>query len=420
MSESRRTVDDWIESYVEFTRNTEPPESYRRWCAISMIASALERKCRLRWGTLTFYPNMYIVLVGPSGRARKGTAMSPALDMLSDLGCHMAAESTTREALVRALKESKAELSISADGKTPPHHCSLTIFSPELMVFLGNNNTQLLSDLTDWYDCRSKWTYRTKHQGTDEIIGVFVNLIGATTPELIRDALPSDAIGGGLTSRIIFIYEANKGKIVPAPFLSEADSILGMQLYNDLEQIYFMSGDFQTTSRFLTDWIEWYTYQEDHPPFDDERLAGYIERRPNHIMKLSMILNASRDGGMLIDSEDLERSVKYLGVVERNMTKVFSGVGKYEYSSVLVAMMNYIGYMKQVTLEQLTLRYQRDADPATLDTIIQSLVQSGFAKRVPDGGRTVIWHKQTYVQKMNKEEKEETDENNLEISDSKS
>ena len=70
-----RKAGDWIESFLKLTENTEPPKLYRKWTAISTLASAMRRKCALNWGNVgNFYPNMYIILVGPSG-ARKTTAM---------------------------------------------------------------------------------------------------------------------------------------------------------------------------------------------------------------------------------------------------------------------------------------------------------------------------------------------------------
>ena len=99
-----RQVEDWIDGYVEFTDNSESPENFRRWTAISTIAAALQRKCFVEWGTITWYPNMYIVLVGPSG-ARKGTAMGPAYDMLEELNIPMAANATTLQALIRRRKD---------------------------------------------------------------------------------------------------------------------------------------------------------------------------------------------------------------------------------------------------------------------------------------------------------------------------
>lgn len=388
---SKRELTDWIDSYLQFTHNSEPPDSYRLWCGISVIASVLQRKCKLPWGSLTFYPNMYVVLVGPAGRARKGTAMSPAQKMLEKLNIKMAAESMTREALIQCLAETSESLQ-TPDGKLC-FHSSLTIFSPELVVFLGHNNSQLLMDLTDWYDCRSRWTYRTKNMGTDEITGIFVNLIGATTPELIRSSLPLDAIGGGLTSRMVFVYEENKGKIVPAPMLSEDDLKLHEMLMRDLERIYIMRGDFRVTQSFFDYWVEWYTAQENNPPFNDPRFAGYIERRPNHIMKLSMILNASRTDSMIIDLCDLERAIKVLTYTERKMTQTFSGVGKSENADVITRVMSEIAMRKDVSFAALLEQFYFDADKRVLTGIIDTLEGMNFLEKVHKGSDLYVRYK---------------------------
>ena len=245
----KRQLDDWLDAYLEFTDNTEPPTQFHRWTALSLIASVLQRKCHLEWGSLTFYPNMYVVLVAPSGKARKGTAMGVGLQMLEELGVKLAAESITREALVRELANVSDKI-IYPDNERVEFHSSLTIFSPELTVFLGHNNFQLMSDLTDWYDCRQKWIYRTKNMGTDEIVGVWVNLIGATTPSLIQTALPMDAIGGGLTSRIIFVCEQNKKRIVPVVLPTRSGTHIFFLKYHefdgpDLDCPLFVKNDLQ-------------------------------------------------------------------------------------------------------------------------------------------------------------------------------
>ncbi len=382
---SKRELHDWIDSYLEYTHNSEPPDSYRLWCGISVIASVLQRKCKLPWGSLTFYPNMYVVLVGPAGRARKGTAMSPAQKLLEDLEVKMAAESMTRESLIKALSET-SESYQDTDGRII-FHSSLTIFSPELVVFLGHNNHNLLMDLTDWYDCRSRWTYRTKNMGTDEITGVFVNLLGATTPELIRSSLPLDAIGGGLTSRIVFVYEERKGKIVPAPMLSDRERELHEMLRRDLERIYLLRGEFKVTQGFFDRWVEWYTAQENNPPFNDDRFAGYIERRPNHIMKLSMILCASRSNDMIVDECDIDRAIKILSLTERKMTKTFSGVGKSQSADVINRVMTEIALRKEISFADLVEMFYHDADMRTMKGIVETLESMHFITRIhkPEG-----------------------------------
>jgi len=387
-----RSNKDWITSFKDYTANSEPPDLYKEWVAISVIASALQRKCYLEWGPLTFYPNMYVVLVGPSGKCRKGTAMGPGYKFLRDIGSNLAAEAITREALIRELKNCSATHIDPVDSSVSMH-ASLTIFSPELTVFLGYNNLQLMSDLTDWYDCRDRWTYRTKNMGTDEIVGVWVNLIGATTPELIQSTLPRDAIGGGLSSRIIFVYEEKKGKIVPAPFLTDKEVALREGLLSDLERIGMMSGTFKVDQDFVDLWIEWYTAQEDNPPFDDQRFAGYFERRPNHVLKLSMILSASEGDSQILTKKILERAIDVLTRTEKKMPYTFSGYGKSEISEVMSRVMAFIANAGETTFEELMKNFYYDADQETMQKILGTLSSMGYCTVVYKGSVCAIKHK---------------------------
>ena len=61
-----RALPDWIEGFMEFTDNSEAPDLFRYWTAVSCVAAALQRKTYVSLGTLTFYPNMYIILCAPS------------------------------------------------------------------------------------------------------------------------------------------------------------------------------------------------------------------------------------------------------------------------------------------------------------------------------------------------------------------
>lgn len=373
---------------MKLTENSEPPLLYKKWVGISVLAGCLRRKCVMQWGTIPFYPNMYIVLVGPSGRCRKGTAMSQGYSFLKEMGIAMAAESTTREALIQALKQSN-DTQVDPVTNKMYLHASLTIYSQELTVFLGYNNVALMSDLTDWYDCRSSWTYRTKHQGTDEIIGVFVNLIGATTPELLQTALPRDAIGGGLTSRMIFVYETRKHKTVAAPFETDEERELRILLIRDLEKICAMQGEFKVTEGFIDRWTQWYTeYDKGGPPFDDYRFAGYFERRPNHVMKLSCIMSASRSSSMVVDVQDFDRALHLLEQTEKKMPQTFSGVGKYNQSEMLERIMAHMVVHKETTAGELLYSFRADVSKMDLDTIIMSLEKMGLVS-VTHTGMTV-------------------------------
>jgi len=385
---TKRRLADWIDGFMEYTNNSEPPFLYRMWTAIGAVAAALQRKCRLEWGPLTFYPNMYIVLVGPSG-CGKGTAMEPAEDFLDIIGVKTSAQSTTREALIRSLKEA-THIQTTKDGKTIAH-ASLTVFSKELTVFLGWNNPQLIGDLTDWYDCGNKWQHRTKTQGTDDITGVWVNLIGATTPELIQTALPMDAIGGGLTSRIIFVYEDTIQKSVPVPFLSEREAQIGEELAIDLGSINTLSGRFTIKKDVIEDrWIEWYAKHAKKKLSTDARFDGYAMRRRVHILKLCMILSASRSSEMVIEVEDFDRAVSILSKTEKNMPKTFSGVGKSPSADVTDRVMAHIATAGETTFAEIVAMFYRDADEWMLEKIVRTIERMKFCKTVYTGDKVYI------------------------------
>jgi len=381
---------DWLEAFLEYMDNTEPSYLYKLWCGINVIAAALQRKCWVPWGTITFYPNLYIVLIGPPGRTRKGTAMGPAMELLETLDIPISAEATTREALIRSLADAKTVTVDNDTGKSTTHS-SLTIFSPELTVFLGYQNQQLMGDLCDWYDCRNRWTYHTKTQGSDDIRGVWVNLIGATTPELIRTTLPMDAIGGGLTSRIIFVNETKKAKSVPAPFLSQEQLDIKKDLIYDLEQIHMLKGSFKITTDFLAHWCEWYEEQDQNPPIKDPFFDGYVSRRANHVMKLSMILSAARRNSMIIEDSDLTDAINILERTEIRMPETFQGVGHSPQSATLTSIMTTIGNTKKISRTDLLKSHYRDVrDEKEFDSMLQMLEGTNWIKRTVIDGKPYI------------------------------
>ena len=56
---SKRKLSDWLDAFMEYTENSEPPILYRKWVGLSCIAAALMRKVYIEWGTaLTWYPNL--------------------------------------------------------------------------------------------------------------------------------------------------------------------------------------------------------------------------------------------------------------------------------------------------------------------------------------------------------------------------
>jgi hypothetical protein len=383
---SKRIYDDWISAYLEYVDNTEPPNMFKIWVGVSTICACLQRKCKLPWGDPDLYPNMYIVLVGPSG-CRKGTAMYPSADFLTRLGIRRTAEAITREALIQALSEATT---MDIHDENMMSHCSLTIFSEELTVFLGQNNWQLMSDLNNWYDCRPTWTYRTKNMGTDEIIGVWVNLLGATTPEFLQSALPQDAIGGGLASRIVFVYGDKRSKICPAPFKTDKDDLMKSKLCHDLEAINALKGDFKFTPDFFNLWLDWYNKDSTSPPFEDENFLGYNQRRSVHLRKLCMVMSASRGDDLILTVEDFNRSVQLLIETEKYMPFVFGGRGRAKNSVVMEKIIRMLAVNGTLTGTKIMQLFYRDITVDEMHQMLSSIEKAGIGIIRRAGGDIVV------------------------------
>lgn len=382
-----RELSDWLDNYLKFTENSESPLNYHIWCGLSVIAGALQRRTYLRWGLgRVVYPNLYVVLVGPSGRTRKGVAIGIAKEFLKKVpGITVTPESSSgRQAMILAMKRALVNFQDPQDGKIK-FHCSVTAFSEELSVFLGQGDIAYLSNLTDWYDSKDDWEYETVGRGKDTLQGLCLNLMGGTAPDWIQSMIPQEALGGGFTSRIIFIVEEKKRKLVPEYIPTKEELELAEVLQRDLERISNLSGEVTFTEDAKALYIDWYIKQdtdlsEGRPAIPDTRFAGYCERRATHLQKLMLLCSASRGDDLKITKEDVQRALKLLAGAEVNMPKTFGGLGKSKMSDPSDVVMKFVKDMGFTTRKLLLQKFYRDLDPMLLSNIETLMVQMGVVK----------------------------------------
>lgn len=347
-----------------------------------MVAGVLQRKVWLRQGYEVIYPNLYIILVGPSG-SRKGLALGIAKDLLRDVpGVSVAPESSSgREAMIAAMKRAYANFQDPETGVVK-FHCSLTAFSEELAVFLGQHDLKYLVNLTDWYDSKDVWRYETIGRGLDDLQGLCFNLLGATAPDWIQSMLPQEALGGGFTARVIFIVEDHKGKSVPDYTLTPGELELKLALGRDLERITSLNGTITYTPEALEAYKSWYINEEaliksGEYAIPDKRFHSYCDRRATHLRKLMLIDSASRGDSMQIGKENFAQALVYLKSAERKMHRAFGGLGNSKYSDATEKVKDYLQVMGITTRSALLGKFYRDLDAPTLKVIEETLTQMG-------------------------------------------
>lgn len=375
--EIKRELPDWIEGWLQYRDNSEAPTIYNKWVAISMIASVLERKVFLRWDKL-IYPNFYIVLVGPPAGG-KGVAMGPGRDVLDDMSIRIAADATTKEKLAMRLQEASDDYQSSETGELMSQS-AMTIYSEEFTVFLGYGNQEMMPWLCDWYDCKKKWDYQTKHQNDTTVNNLWLNIIGATTPELLQDVLPRESFGSGLNSRIMFIFASGREKMVLFPFAKEGQEELLEKLKNDLQLIRLMRGEYIPSESYLKGWEKWYPAQRNFQLGGDPRMAGYVGRRPTHIHKLAMVINASRDGNLILEEEDLNRAIEYMKEAENRMLQTFAGIGRSSTAPITSAVLSFIRVRGSVRYSEVCEQFKYDANTKELTLVLATLEHAKLIK----------------------------------------
>jgi hypothetical protein len=330
-----RNFPDWLNAYVNYAGFSEAPKKMHFWSGVSAVAGALRRRVWLDMGYFKWTPCFYILIVAPPGVVSKSTTAAIAIDLLRQVpGIKFGPQMVTWPALVKAFSDAREEFEFE-DAWHPM--CAMTIESSELGNLLNPQDREMIDLLVTLWDSKTgALDKRTKTSGSDEIVNPWINMIACTTPAWIEGNFPEYVIGGGFTSRCLFVYAEKKEKLVAYPARTIPPELVTTKemLLQDLEKIAMMTGPFQLDAEAL-DWgTAWYAAHNSAPPdhLADERFSGYLARKQTHMHKLAMILSAARSDAKIITLADLVTANQMLNDLEVDMPKVFARIGRSEQS----------------------------------------------------------------------------------------
>lgn len=375
---NRSLKTSWLQSYLEYTKNQESPEIFHLWVGITLISGALRRRVWLDRSYFKLYPNIYTILVSPTGTCRKSTSVDLGIEFLRKVdGMQILSGKMTPEGFLRQLSETpmeqaetkkkdalirevlqqltKAKPNIKEDNESKEkkktesetttnekkntekgksgegdkktiyvRNCISFVHSSELRTLLGSASysESLATLLTDLYGCGSS-QYITRTYGKVGIDNPYITFLGASNPEWLAKGFDEDSFGGGFMGRIIFIYQS-KGRRVSWPELtSEQVNIKGL-LELDLQRISRLSGKFSVSRKAYDFFKEWY---ENFQPDFSTRMAGYYERKHDHLLKLAMVLAISEGDELILRLQHLTLAMKLLDQAETVMPDAFAYVG---------------------------------------------------------------------------------------------
>lgn len=331
----KRLFKNWLRQYLDYTCHSEAPDAFHFWTGVSVISGALRRRVWIDQRYFQWTPNFYIFFVAPPGVVSKSTTVNVGMALLREVdGIHFGPDAVTWQALTQTLAEAQ-ELVTMDDGMMYPMAC-LTVVASELGTFFNPQDREMVDVLVSlWDGQRGVWVKSTKTQGVDTIENPWLNIIGCTTPAWIAGNFPEYMIGGGFTSRSVFVYAEKKRQFIAYPALQipeEEHRIMGDKLVADLRLIAQIKGEYQIEKEALEWGAVWYKDHWTKRPVDmsDDRYGGYIARKQTHIHKLAMVLAAAQRDRLLILKDDLVQANIQITSLEKDMIKVFKSVGAKE------------------------------------------------------------------------------------------
>ena len=407
-----RKLKNWLLAYRDYTEQTESPEMFHIWCGLSALSASTQRKVYIDRSYFQIYPNLYVVIVSPPGSCRKSSAMSYARSLLDQVPeINIESNKMTPQALIKSLSSQPLKQATtkttakSQKGVQLKKVCATILWSSEFSVTLGSdaNQTGMLSLLTDLFDCPNSWKYETLSRGREVLSNVFLGILGATTPDWLSTSIPTDAIGGGFTSRIIFVSQSRRRRNNPWPKMSPKLLALRDALVHDLLEIAQLEGPMKITKEAEEFYDHWYNALDPH--YMDERFWGYVERKPVHLLKVAMLISLSFSNSMLIKVSYLEMALELLARVEARMPEAFKGAGTSISRDVERVLGQIIDAKGQTTFAKLMHQNIRTLSQHQLNEIISALERANIISiTLPAGSITLIDEKHLKQTKLDQEE----------------
>ena len=407
-----RNYTDYVGACVDAIKNSPIPKPFAKWTALSSISGALGRRVWFPMPNYNIGSNLFVILIASPGRNKSVSLILPFTKVFNKLTTPVGTEEThenfnsglddyglrkhplyliqdkiTPEKLaVDMTKITRPDIRVSylRDDETFKDS-SLSLVTSEFGTFMTRSERNLQFFLTDMWDSREAYSYKTKTAGEYLIKGPCLNWIACATPEQFVDNLPEDARSQGLLSRMLPIFY--EGERIPQDLTQKviSDNTID-NLRNDLSIIAKMYGPMKFDDDAFDEANE-DIYNNLQPEPTDPHLSEYGQRRVSHFLKVAVSVSASRRSTRKIMKEDWETTKEIMFEVEKNMPKALEGFGMARTGRIVHDMKVWLEstmalkkrrYVRLGAFKKEVIR--KIANPGEMDQTIRAMVDSGYIK----------------------------------------
>lgn len=378
----------WIDDLIEEHSAVETPESWIYWSLMCCISAAAANAYTLRTlkGNLLYYPNLYVILMGESGLG-KGFPVNLSKRLVQAANStRVIAGRSSIQAIIKELATTRSEA-----GKPVMTDSRGFIVNGELSTAIIQDPDSL-TILTDLYDRNYNpgWTNLLKGDGAEKLTKPYITCLFGSSPAHFYDSIPPANIEGGYIGRNLVIYEEKRSKDVDL-LDSEEESVDEDRFTNHIVPKYVphlvniaknearLIPSEAARNVFNTWRREWRNTQS---KYNDR--TGFVNRVPDHVIKVSMLLALSRyEHNTIITEGDISEAIKKITSLIYASEKAASGGGLDPLAQQTKKVLDYLiaANDNQLLRKDLLIRGHLDYDGMVLDKIIDTLLEMSWIKR---------------------------------------
>lgn len=313
---------DFIEAYLEWCGESECPTEYLKWSALSLLAAACGNRIfttrNIGSHEVSIVPNLYIVLVGPSGNF-KSFALSRIETVLRSTDyaqvINLYNGHVTAPAMYDAMKSTFWVTDKDGNRKKveKPWRKQFYLLNDELANDVGSIDFAdlFIKSLTRMY-LGSPFDDRTRTSGHIHIENYSINWFAATTSEWLIKSISPDALLAGFLGRVVMVNQSYTGRRIWSTDSDPAWHRLFDYLTNRITELYDTSGCVPLSQHALRVAKSWYFSREEPDPND--HTMGSFRRQHDLSLKLALLLALSRHAteisdDMLVEAQDMTDQV---------------------------------------------------------------------------------------------------------------
>lgn len=379
--------ENWIDSLVAECSHVETPNSWLWWSFCCCISAAAGNNYSLRTlrGDLIYKPNLYVMLLGESGLG-KGFPINRAKLLVSKAEVtRVIAGRSSIQAIVRELATTK-----TLPGRSPMTDSRGFIVNGELSTAVIQDPDSL-TILTDLYDghYNPEWTNLLKGDGAEKLKEPYITALFGSSPAHFYDSIPQPNIEGGYIGRNLVIYEEKRSQ--DTDLLDAHDpNVVDVVKFDDyivpkyvphLVSIGSKKGALVPSEAGRGLFNIWRRKWRSEQVYDK---TGFLNRVPDHVLKVSMCITLSRYGhNGTIEENDIAQAIQRVSSLVYANKRTTEGKGLDPLAAQTKLVLDFLlrAEGNNLTRKQLLTKGYGTYDTITLDKICENLVEMGWIRK---------------------------------------